>query len=132
MKTELPLHDATFDGIITSGKSVTLYFTQPSGVGCAVTLDEVSHLQMNDFREGNIVIFFETTSGEAPRAEIEFDRLFGTPHPSAPPEHHAQSAEFVRSTLGAVEAGSLTFVEMQPAYGANLLALCRSVSFVQH
>jgi hypothetical protein len=132
MRSELPLHDAAFDGIVTSGKNVTLYFTQSSGVGCAVTLNEVSHLQLNDFRQGNVVILFEITSGEAPKTDIAFERLFGSPHPSAPPEHHAQSAEFVRSTLDAIEAGSLTFVEMQPAYGADLLAVCRSVELVEH
>ena len=110
----------------------TLYFSGPHGNGCAVTLREVSHLQMNDFREGNSVILFETTTGEAPKSHIDFERLFGTPQPSAPAEHHAACADFKRAMVAAIEAGSLTLVEMQPACGVDLLAICQSVSFADY
>lgn len=125
MINQLPLHDAAFDGIVTSSKTTTLYFTRSDGTGCAVTLGEISHLQMNDFREGNIVILFKTISGEGPPLSIEFERLFG-------PETRVGYDEFLRSMLEAIKAGTLTLVEMQPAYGADLLAICRTVHFSEH
>lgn len=132
MKNELPLHDASFDGIVTSGKNSTLYFTRPDGRGCAVTLGEVRHLHMNDFHQGNIVILFEITSGEPPNQNIGWERLLGAPHPTSSAEHQAAHADFLQLTRSAVEEGTLTLVEMQPAYGADLLALCQTVDFVEH
>lgn len=132
MKRELPLHDASFDGVITSGKTSTLYFTRSGGVGCAVTLHEVIALEMRDFREGNICVIFEITNGEAPNSNIDFDRLFPRPHPSASAEYHAKHGDFLKSKLTAIEAGNLTLVEMQPAYGADLLAVCHSVNLTDH
>lgn len=131
MRNELPLHDASFDGIVTSGKNNTLYFTSSDGRGCAVTLGEVSHLHVTDFREGNIVILFEITSGEMPDQNIEWERLLGAAHPTSSAGHQAAHADFLQSTLTAIEAGTLTVVEMQPAYGADLLALCQTVDFVE-
>lgn len=127
MKRTLPLHDAGFDGIVTTAEKVTLYFTRSDGVGCTVVLRDVRALQMEDFRQGNIVMAFEVTTGEVPDAEGELDRLYPAPHPSAAPEYHAQYTDFVQSELKAVEAGELNFVSMVPAYGADLLAVCGSV-----
>lgn len=132
VKKELPLHDATFDGIVTSGRRSTLYFTRSTGAGCSVTLLEVDALQINDFREGNIIVLFEITNGEAPNSSIDLERLFPAPHPSAEEAFQAKHAEFLRSKLSAIEAGEFTLVEMQPAFGADLLALCGSVELRDH
>ena len=132
MKTELPLHDAIFDGIVTSDRKSTLYFTRSTGAGCSVTLLEVDALQIDDFRDGNIVVLFEITNGEAPNSSIKWERLFPAPHPSAEEAYQTKHAEFLRLKLLAIEAGELTLVEMQPAFGADLLAVCGSVELQDH
>lgn len=132
MKKELPLHDAIFDGIVTSGRTSTLYLTRSNGVGCSVTLGGVDALQIDDFREGNIVVLFEITNGETPNPNINWERLFPSPHPSAGKAYQVKHAEFVKSKLLAIEDGELTLIEMQPAFGADLLAVCRSVELQDH
>lgn len=132
MRKELPLHDATFDGIITSGKTATLYFTRTDGVGCSVTLDHVSVLQMDNFQQGNIAVLFEITSGVAPGPTVEWTRLFPPPHPSAPQRVHDDHARFAEARRLAIETGTMTLVEMQAACGAELLAICGSARLHEH
>lgn len=119
MRNELPLHDATFDGIVTEDRTTTLYFTRTDGSGCAVELVQVRELQMNDFRQGNIVIIFEVTTGELLQTSADLAQLFPPPHPSAQEEYQRSYADFVRAIISQIESGSLAFVEMQPAYGAD-------------
>lgn len=128
MMKELPLHDATFDGIVITGKMAELLFTRPDGTGCRVQLDQVRELQIDDFRIGNIVVIFEITKGEAPRSTINLGRLYPAPHPSTNEEYLTKHADFIAARMSEIETGSLTLVEMQPAYGADLLALCEMVT----
>ena len=39
--------------------------------------------------------------------------------------------DFLKARIAEVEAGSLTFVEMVPAYGADLLAACQTVTVTE-
>ncbi len=127
MRDELPLHDATFDGLVVQGKDCTMYFSRTDGQGCEVQLSSVDALQMDDFREGNIVVVFATTSGELPCVSADLERLYPSAHASAPKEYH-EKYEVVRSNkIKAIEAGDLTLVEIVPAYGADLLATCERV-----
>ena len=131
MRKELPLHDAHFDGIVMSGQTASLYFTGVDGRSSTVELVDVRELQMDDFQQGNIVILFEITTGDPIQSVANLPRLFPPPHPAASEHYHAKHAEFVRSRLSEVESGSLTFVELQPAIGADLLAICGAVNFKQ-
>lgn len=131
MKEELALHDATFDGIIKRPAATTLYFTRSDGFGSLVELEGVDALQLEDFRQGNIVVIFEVTSGEEPNPHIKWERLYPAPHPSANEEHHARHGSFLKSKISAIASGELTLVEMQPAYGADLLAVCRSANLLR-
>ena len=132
MRNELPLHDATFDGIVINDKVGTLYFTATDGRGCEVLLSGIDALHMDDFQQGNIVVLFETTTGEPPRTALDIERLYGSPHPSAPKEYHEKSEAFRTRKRRAIEAGELTLVEMQPAIGADLLAICEQVELRHH
>jgi hypothetical protein len=132
MREELPLHDATFDGIVIKDKVATLYFSMTDGRGCEVQLSGIDALQMDDFQQGNIVVLFETTTAEPPRKARDLERLYGSPHPSAPKEYQEASEAFRTSKHRAINAGELTLVEMQPAIGADLLATCEQVDFRYH
>jgi hypothetical protein len=127
MKTELPLHDAVFDGLVMQGPGCTLYFTNADGTGCEVELIAIDALQMDDFREGNIVVLFETTTGEPPRSTINLERLYPPPHSSAAEEYHSRHRNFQSLKTSAIATGELTLVEMQPAIGADLLVTCKQV-----
>ena len=132
MKDELPLHDATFDGLINHGKDCRMFFSKPDGTGCEVHLGGVDALQMDDFREGNICVYFGTTTRERPSNLTAFERLYGPPHPSAPAEYHEKHVAFRDRKIEAVAEGELIFVEMDPAIGANLVAACTSVQLSVH
>lgn len=127
MKDELPLHDATFDGLIKHGNNCELFFSTPDGSGCEVYLSGVDALQMDDFREGNICVYFGTTTRERPSNITAFERLYGPPHPTAPAEYHKKYDAFRDRKIEAVADGELIFVEMYPAIGANLVAACKRV-----
>ncbi len=87
----------------------------------------VDALQMEDFREGNIVVLFETTTGQPPQKSFDFERLYPSPHVSVAKEYHSKHAAFLDQKIKSIEAGDLTLVEMQPAIGADLLAICERV-----
>ena len=127
MREELPLHDATFDGIVIKDKVATLYFSATDGRGCEVRLSGIDALHMDDFQQGNIVVLFETTTGEPARMTVGLERLYGSPHPSAAKEYHEKSEAFLARKHRAIETGELTLIEMQPAIGADLLATCERV-----
>jgi hypothetical protein len=132
MKEELPLHDAAFDGIVNEDGRTILYLTRTDGIGCSVMLEGVTSLHMTDFSEGNIVMQLELTTGEAPRSNIDWERLFPALHPSAPATSHAGRAEWVTAQAEAVVQGELTLIELLPAYGAGLVALCRTATMQEH
>ncbi len=132
MREELPLHDATFDGIVIKDKVGTLYFSSADGRGCEVRLSGIDALHMDDFQQGNIVVLFETTTGEPLRKALDMERLYGSLHPSAAKEYHEKSEAFRTRKRRAIEAGELTLVEMQPAFGAHLLATCEQVKLKHH
>ena len=132
MREELPLHDAFFDGIVIKDKVATLYFSTADRRGCEVRLSGIDALHMDDFQQGNIVVSFEATTGEPPRKTVNLERLYGSPHPSAAREYHEKFEAFLARKHGAIEAGELTVVEMQPAIGANLLATCERVELKYH
>ena len=132
MKEEFPLHDAIFDGLVMQGKDCRLFFSRSDGSGCEVHLGGVDALHMDDFREGNIVVFFGTTTHERPSNLTNIERLYVPPHPSAPAEYHEKHLAFRDEKLSAIAAGQLIFVEMDPAIGANLVAACEHVELRVH
>lgn len=84
-------------------------------------------MQMNDFRQGNIVSLFEAITGDLSREAVEWNRLYPSPHPAVAQEYHRKHDEFLRGKFTSIEQGHLTFVRMVSSYGADLLAVCESV-----
>lgn len=105
-----------------------MFFSRSDGSGCEVLLNGVDALQMDDFREGNIVVYFGTTTGEHPRRASDLARLYTPPHPSAAAKYHEAHAGLLDRKVDAVVSGDLIFVEMSPAIGADLVATCEQVS----
>lgn len=132
MVEELPLHDATFDGLVMQGKDCRMFFSRSDGSGCEVLLSGVDALQMDDFREGNIVVYFGTTTREHPGRLSNLARLYTPPHPSASAEYQEAHAGLIALKVGEVVSGDLIFVEMSPAIGADLVATCEQVSCKVH
>jgi len=83
---------------------------------------------MEDFRQGNVVNCFEVTSGGRPDPNFNWERLYPAPHPSAEDKYHSEHASFLAAKVLAIANGELTLVEMEPVYGADLLAVCRSAT----
>jgi len=127
MRTEFPLHDASFNGVILQGKSADLHFVGSDGTPRVVRLSGIDAMQMDDFREGNIVVLFEAASAELPLEAVDWQRLYPSPHPSAAQEYHLKYDTFLRRKRGGIEEGHLTFVRMVPAIGADLLVVCERV-----
>lgn len=132
MVEELPLHDATFDGLVMQGRVCRMFFSRPDGSGCEVLLAGVDALQMDDFREGNIVVYFGTTTREHAGKLRKLARLYTPPHPSAAADYHEAHARLLDRKVNAVVSGDLIFVEMSPAIGADLVATCQEVSCKVH
>lgn len=132
MIEELPLHDATFDGLVVQGKDCRMFFSRSDGSGCEVLLSGVDALQMDDFREGNIVVYFGTIRLDDPGRPSNLARLYTPPHPNASAEYHEAHAGLLERKVDAVVSGDLIFVEMSPAIGADLVATCKQVSYKVH
>lgn len=109
-----------------------MFFSRSDRSGCEVLLNGVDALQMDDFREGNIVVYFGTTTQEHLGRPSDLARLYTPPHPSAAAEYHEAHAGLLNRKVDAVIAGELIFVEVSPAIGADLVATCEQVSCKFH
>ena len=109
-----------------------MFFGRPDGSGCEVLLNGVDALQMDDFREGNIVVYFGTTTREHPGSLSDLAKLYTPPHPKAPEVYHEAHAGLLVRKVDAVVSGDLIFVELSPAMGAALVATCEQVSYKVH
>ncbi|GLR47237.1 hypothetical protein GCM10007925_09480 [Sphingomonas astaxanthinifaciens DSM 22298] len=130
MLDELPLHDATFDGILLKDKNAKLHFTTVKGARREVRLSGVDALHLSDFREGNIVVFTGVSSKEVPQHGVDWERLYPSPHPSAAESYHNDWRAHLSSKQEALRSGNLMLLQVVPAHGADLLATCRTVTFV--
>ena len=127
MRTELPLHDASFNGVIVQNRAADLHFVGWDGTPRVVRFSGIDAMQMDDFREGNIVVLFETASADVSLEGVDWERLYPSPHPAAAPEDHLKYDAFLRRKRRGIEEGDLTFVRMVPAIGGDLLAVCERV-----
>ncbi|WP_420381431.1 hypothetical protein [Novosphingobium sp.] len=114
-------HDAKLIGVALDGKRATLIVMQVNGEKWQVAIHDVQALQMDEFREGNIISYFEAVSGEkVPRNVLEI--LFTPPHPSAAEEYHAAHARLLDAKSALVQAGEAVLVMITPSYGAEFAA----------
>jgi len=84
---------------------------------------------MDEFMQSNIILSIEVVTGERPAANVPLGQLLSPPHPSAPAKYHAAHAEYVERWLVDIESGAASLVILLSSYGAELLALCKEVTF---
>lgn len=128
MRDDIPsFHDGLLTGIQLIGKDVHLSLRRVNGELWLVTLIGVMSLQMEDFRQGNIVLDV-CISHRRPHEKELLDRLFTPPHPSAAQGYQHAHARFLETQIDLVETGRAVMVSIIPAYGADLVAFAEGIT----
>ncbi|ADU14684.1 hypothetical protein [Asticcacaulis excentricus] len=128
MSGEIPsFHDAKFVGIQLLGEKARLTLVRYNGEPWEIVLTGLEALQMDNFRQGNIVTHFELIQKVRPDKEL-LERLFPSPHPAAAQVYQDAYAEFLDKKVALVEAGQAVLLSIEPAYGADLIAFTGQLS----
>jgi hypothetical protein len=120
-------HDGNLLGIQLAAGQVALSLKRVNGENYELTLHSLEALQVDDFREGNIIFDIEVICGGAPSAEA-LESLFVSPHPSAAKKYHDTHAQFLSGKVAKVGAGEATVVRITSSYGADIVAYCASAT----
>lgn len=120
-------HDGYVTGIRLRDQAATVYIRQVDGADFELALEGLEVLQMEDFRQGNIISMVEVVAGRTSSVTSCLDRLFVAPHPSAAAKYHEAHACVLKRQVARIEQGETCLVAMVPSYGADLLAICREV-----
>ena len=127
METIPHFHDGYVIGVRLREKAATIYLRQVDGSDFEVVLNDLEALQIEDFRQGNIISMVEIVTGRTPYVHTNFDNLFPPPHPSAAAQYHETHAAFIERLITRIENGEVCLVIIVPSYGAELMAICRDV-----
>jgi hypothetical protein len=131
MVSNLPhFHDGLLTGVVLGDKTATVFLRQSSGEEYRLLLSGLEVLQMEDFRQGNIISMVEVVTNRLPYEHVGIERLFEPPHPSAAKQYHEAHARVVAQQLSRIAGGEAALVVIVASYGGDLLAICREVSFV--
>ncbi len=127
--SEVPhFHDGALIGVVLGEESATVYLRQSTGEEYTLTLSGLEVLQMEDFRQGNVISMVEVVRGRAPYEHSGLERLFEPPHPTAAEDHHKAHATLIGRQCARIASGEVSLLVIVPSYGADLLAVCREVS----
>jgi hypothetical protein len=126
METIPYFHDGHITGIRLRERAATVYLRQVDGTDFRLDLEGLEALQIEDFREGNIISMAEVVTGRTPYLHTNFDELFPPPHPSAAVEYHEAHAAYIERQIARIESGEVCLVVIIPSYGAELMAICRN------
>lgn len=121
-------HDGYLTGIQVADREATISLRQWTGDSYELRLEGVQSLQMEDFREGNIISRLEITTGQRPDGSWFLDRLAPGPHPTAAADDHEIHSRNVAALVAGIVAGQSTLVEITSSYGADLVALCNKAT----
>ncbi|WP_333605186.1 hypothetical protein [Novosphingobium sp.] len=119
-------HDALLTGISLAEKRVILAISRVNGELWHAIVHGVQALQVDEFREGNIISHFEVVAGSEPSRDI-LKRLFTPPHPAAEQQYHDAHAQLLDAKSRMVRDSEAVLVMVIPSYGAELAAF--GVSF---
>ncbi|WP_226018574.1 hypothetical protein [Novosphingobium sp. FKTRR1] len=125
-------HDGLLTGIVLGEQAATIFLRKSTGEDYTLMLSGLEVLQMEDFRQGNIILMIEVVSGQLPYLHSGFERLFVPPHPAAAEQYHQAHAGVVARQASRIATGEASLVVIVPSYGADLLAICREVSLAKH
>lgn len=120
------LHDGHLIALQLVGKSLRLTVTDASKHNFIIELVGIKRLRCNEFSEGNIIHHVVLTSlAKPPMTSLR--KLLGEPHASIAESYREQHEVWVGSYEQSVVDGHLLFMELQPSYGCEVLALCESI-----
>lgn len=119
-------HDGHLVGIQLGDDSALLTIEDAEGLRHQLHLSGVATLQMDDFREGNIINDLFVISGVSPDSKV-LERLFAGPHPDAAAHYHDKHRAFIENKRAAVANGEASLVVVTPSYGADLVAYCSNI-----
>ncbi len=122
-------HDGYVTGLKVREGGATIYLRQVDGADFDLILEDLEALQIDDFRQGNIVSNVDIIAGRSLSADF-LGRLYEPPHPAAAPQYHENHASFVKRQIERIERGEAQLLMIVPSYGADLLAICRQVRCV--
>ncbi|MDO6415204.1 hypothetical protein Q4F19_12500 [Sphingomonas sp. BIUV-7] len=120
-------HDGYVTGLSLRERAAAIYLQDVVGSDYELVLDGLEALQIDDFREGNIISNVEIITGRTPDADTDFDRLFVPPHPSAATQYQEAHALLMKRQIARIESGETCLVVIVPSLGADLLAICQGV-----
>lgn len=120
------LHDGHVVGLQLVGKNARVTVTDTSDQRFVLELVGLRNLRCNEFAQGNIIHHvIITTRAKPPSASLR--KLLDKPHPSVGELPRGQYEAWVARCEQSVIDGDLVFVELQPSYGCEILALCENV-----
>lgn len=128
METIPHFHDGYVMGIRLQEKAATICLRQVDGSNFDVVLNDLEALQIEDFRQGNIISMVEVVTGRTPYEHTNFNKLFPPPHLSAASQYHESHAAFIERQVARIEKGEVCLVIIVPSYGAELMAICREAN----
>ena len=132
MSSEIPhFHDGLLTGIVLGDKTATVFLQQSSGEQCKLLLSGLEVLQMEDFRQGNVISMVEIVTGRLPCEHVGIERLFVPPHPAAAKQYHEAHANVIAQQSSRIAEGEVALVVIVPSYGGDLLAICNEVTLSQ-
>jgi hypothetical protein len=123
-------HDGFLTGVQLGENMVTFGLVRPDGQAFDLVLSDLKSLQIEDFRQGNIVNYIGTFDGTAPEDAACVERLYTSPHPSAAAQYHEANAAFVARQLASVRSGETMMIVIEPSYGASVVAHCGDVQLL--
>ena len=95
-------HDGYLTGVQLGEGMATFLLAREDGRAFDLVLSDLKSLQIEDFRQGNIINHIGTFDGTAPEDAAYIERLFGSPHPGAAAQYHEANAGFIARQLASV------------------------------
>jgi hypothetical protein len=112
-------HDGAVDSLSLKNNTILeIGIANVNGENYKLILNGLDRLRCLDFRQGNIILDVSIVSGESPdKSALRY--LLDLKEDEAP--------DFLLDKIEKIERGILTFVNITPSYGCEVLALCSDV-----
>lgn len=122
MKNYDQFHDGSFEGLWINGKTVHLFLASEGLQRFVLVAEGISALSANGFKSGNII--FEVVTRSSEEVTLQDIQTLYELQTGSPGEIQAANL------LEKVRLEKLELLEINPSYGANCLALGRSVELL--
>jgi hypothetical protein len=123
-------HDCQVTSIALGDNVATVGLRKPDGSAYELILGGLEALQVDDFRQGNIVfdvaVITSLQKTEEPSFRELLERLFPGPHTQAADHFHEAHATFLAQKIAKVSSAEAVLLTITPSYGCDLVAYCAS------